>query len=395
MFKTENIKFAIFSMSNITIGLITTYLLSNHFSTEEFGKFQYLLMLIGVGSMFYMSGFDITIQKQIFVKNDEIVGYIIKKIMPISLVFLIILVAILSINFESNIDLLWYAAVIVAIGLFDKSNAILNSKLLFMYLRYLELLSKLILLTLAIFIVFNSYSVGFYFILFTTLSVFISLFRIFFSRKFLFQSATGRVNYKDCKEEGVKNTISLSYGNLVNWSEKLILGILDVNLLAIFSIGQLFPKVIKENVKVFLIPTLNTWASKGFAYYAEMINKYNSTLWLMGVLLFVLVYFMADIIIRNYFIKYEESILIAQLLSTTLMFKFVESIKMSSMALSKHTNTFNKINNIVSTLKLILVGSLVPFYEIYGAITAILLVEICRFLLITIEYSRLTKGANL
>jgi len=116
---------------------------------------------------------------------------------------------------------------------------------------------------------------------------------------------------------------------------------------------------------------------------------------LMGILMFLFIYFMVDIVISNYFIKYEESILIAQLLSITLIFKFVESIKMSSMALSKHTNIFNKINNITNTFKIILAGSLIPFYEIYGAILSILIVETFKFLLITTEYAKLTKGEKI
>jgi O-antigen/teichoic acid export membrane protein len=395
MLKKENIIFLLFSMINITIGLIATYLLSNYFSTEDFGKIHYLLTLTGVGAMFYLSGFDITIQKQIFNKNDEIVGYVLKKIMPLSLVLLVISVVILSVYVEKNIELILYATVIVAIGLFDKSNAILNSKLLFKQLRYLELFAKLMLLTLAISIVFYSYTVESYFIFFTIVSVFILLFRIFYTRKYLNIKVSKEKDYQDIKEEGFKNTVSTSYGNLTNWSEKLILGILDVNLLAIFVIGQLFPKVIKDNVKVILIPTLNTWASKGFNHYTDMIRKYTLTLWLMGILMFLLIYFMVDIIISNYFIKYEESILIAQLLSITLVFKFVESIKMSSMALSKHTNIFNKINNITNTFKIILVSSLIPFYEIYGAVLVILIVDIFKFLLITIEYAKLIKGEKI
>ena len=100
-------------------------------------------------------------------------------------------------------------------------------------------------------------------------------------------------------------------------------------------------------------------------------------------------YFMVDIIISNFFSKYEESILIAQLLSVTLIFKFVENIKMSSMALSKHTNIFNKINNMSNTLKIVLVLILVNMYGVYGAIASILIVEIFRFVLITKEFIKL------
>jgi O-antigen/teichoic acid export membrane protein len=392
MLKKENIVFLLFSVVSIVIGLITTYLLSNYFSIEDFGKIQFLLTLIGIGTMFYLSGFDITIQKQIFNKNDEIVKYVIKNIMPFSLALLVTTATILSIYLEKDIDLILYAAMVLAVGLFDKSNAILNSKLLFKQLRYLELFARLALLVLAVFSIFYTHSVEVYFMIFTIISMFILLFRINFTKRFLDLENKKQIDYKDVKKEGVETTLSSSYGILANWSERLILGILDTNLLAIFVIGQLFPKVIKDNVKIILIPTLNVWASKGFEHYTDMIKKYSLTLWLIGFTMYIIIYFMVDIIISNFFIKYEDSILIAQLLSITLIFKFIENIKMSSMALSKHTNIFNRINNISNTLKVILVVSLIPLYEIYGAVMAILIVESLRFLLITIEYNKLTKG---
>lgn len=73
MLKRENIVFLIFSILSIILGLLTTYLLSNYFSIEDFGKLQLLLTLIGIFSIFNLSGFDIVIQKQIFNKNDDIV----------------------------------------------------------------------------------------------------------------------------------------------------------------------------------------------------------------------------------------------------------------------------------------------------------------------------------
>lgn len=167
---------------------------------------------------------------------------------------------------------------------------------------------------------------------------------------------------------------------------------LDVNSLAIFSIGQLFPKVIKDNVKVILTPTLNTWASKGFEYYSSMIKKYQFTLWVIGITLYVTLYFTVDFLISNFFVKYKDSIYIAQLLAIPLMYKFVENIKMSSMALSKHTNVFNRINNISNSIKIILVVILIPLYKIYGAVSAIVIVDIVRFIFVTIEYNKLTKA---
>lgn len=98
-------------------------------------------------------------------------------------------------------------------------------------------------------------------------------------------------------------------------------------------------------------------------------------------------YVMVDFIISNYFIKYEESILIAQLLAIPLIFKFIITMKMSAMSLSDYTYVFNKINNLVSAFKLILSLILIPIFHLNGAIISILFIEFLH--LITTEFKKL------
>lgn len=167
------------------------------------------------------------------------------------------------------------------------------------------------------------------------------------------------------------------------------LGFIDPKILAVFVIGQLFPKVLKDNVKILLTPTLNVWASKGFIHYKKMIELYKLPLWLFGIGLYLLTYFLVDFVISNYFVKYEESIIVAQILAIPLIFKFVITLKMSAMSLSEYTYVFNKINNINNTIKLILISFLIPMFGINGAVSAIVITEVVHFLLITMEFKKI------
>ncbi|SFO93678.1 oligosaccharide flippase family protein [Hydrogenimonas thermophila] len=388
MLKKENIYFLFFSLVSTSIGIFTTFLLSNYFSIEDFGKLQYLLTLVGVFTIFYLSGFDITIQKQIFKRNDYIVKYLLKNVMPFSLILLTIISIAIYFFLEKNRELIFYAAIITSIGIFDKTNAILNSKLKFKQLRYLNLYTKVFILIIVLIAIEINFSIETYIIVFTAASIAILIGRILYSQRYL-EISNNIFDKHFIIKEGFLTTLSSSYNILANWSEKVILGVLDINSLAIFTIGQLFPKVIKDNVKVILIPTLNFWASKGFEHYKSMIKKYQYIMWIAGILLYVAIYFMAEIIIINFFPKYEDSIMIIQLLSIPLVFKFIENMKMSSMALSKYTNVFNKINNISNTLKIVLVSVLIPLYGVLGAIASILIVETIRFILVTIEFNKL------
>jgi len=145
MLSRENYLFALFSIASLVIGILSTYVLADYFTVEAFGKIQLFLTVIGVMSIFYFSGFDIVIQKEIFEGKDDIVKYIRAKIMPWGFLF----VPLLSIIVLFYDDLwLGLAFFIIALGLFDKTTPILNSKLQFKRLRYLELISKLALLLL-------------------------------------------------------------------------------------------------------------------------------------------------------------------------------------------------------------------------------------------------------
>ena len=386
MLKRENIVFLIFSILSIILGLLTTYLLSNYFSIEDFGKLQLLLTLIGIFSIFNLSGFDIVIQKQIFNKNDDIVKYVLKNIMPFSLILMTIVLAVTYFLTEYK-DLLLFVFIITSITLFDKTNAILNAKLKFKELRYLELFTKIFLLFLAILSLVFNLDIFHYIVVFTLVSI--TTIGFFISYRYLNNHIIEKTDFNSIKNEGIKTSLSAAYTIIANWSERLILGLIDPKILAIFVIGQLFPRVLKDNVKVLLTPTLNSWASQGFEHYKSMIHKYQIFLWIFGFSVYIVMYVMVDFIISNYFIKYEESILIAQLLAIPLIFKFIITMKMSAMSLSDYTYVFNKINNLVSAFKLILSLILIPIFHLNGAIISILFIEFLHFYLITTEFKKL------
>ncbi|WED26874.1 oligosaccharide flippase family protein [Vibrio sp. DW001] len=389
MLKKENFIFLLFSVISMLIGIVSTYLLSNYFTVEDFGKVQLLLTFVGVFSIFGLSGFDVVIQKQIYNKDDGFVYYLLKNIMPLSLMLLTLVVFIILLCIEEDYYLILSAFLISSFNLFDRTSAILNSKLKFKIIRYIELITKVVFFGVVVVSVYIGVNAPNYIFIYTTVGMSIVLFRIIYSKSLLTIKSKPNINYKYLISGGISTTFSSSFTVFTNYSEKLVLGYLDTSQLAIFTIAQLFPRVLKDNIKIVLSPTLNTWASRGFKYYKTMIRKNEAILWGVGILFYIILYFMVDFFISNFFVKYTDSILISQLLSITIIFKFVESVKMSSMALSDHTPVFNKINNISNTLKILLVTFLVNIYGIYGAVATILIVEVVRFLFMTKEFNRL------
>jgi O-antigen/teichoic acid export membrane protein len=387
MLKKENFIFLVFSIFSMCIGIFSTYLLSSEFTIEDFGRIQLLITFVGFFSIFSLPGLDVIIQKQIYIKEDSFVLYTLKRISPFSFLLLIITALIAYLNMDVNSDLIIPAAIIASFNIFDKTNAILNAKLEFKVMRYLEIITRFAFCFVVIISVYMGLDLYVYIVIYTAFSAFIVVGRIFYSKKFLINNQN--FNYKHLIKEGMNTTYSSSYITLANYSEKLILGYLDMTQLAIFSIGQLFPKLIKDNIKIMLTPTLNVWASRGFIYYKKMILKNEFFLWALGIIFYIVLYFMVELVIKFFFIKYESSIVIAQLLSLTIIFKFVENVKMSSMALSQYTSVFNGINNVVNTLKIILVLCFVYPYGMYGAVFSILMTDCIRFIIITRKFKKL------
>ncbi|NOH55539.1 hypothetical protein F0266_21635, partial [Vibrio coralliilyticus] len=146
MLKKENFIFLLFSVVSVLIGIGTTYLLSDYFSVDDFGKIQLLLTYIGVLSLFCLTGFDVVLQKQIFKEDDGFVFYLLKNIMPLSIVILAFFSLVAYIFLDDNTQLLLFACLVTSFSLFDKTSAILNSKLKFKAIRYIELSTKIIIL---------------------------------------------------------------------------------------------------------------------------------------------------------------------------------------------------------------------------------------------------------
>ncbi len=389
MFNKESILFLLFSWVSLALGILITYLLSDYFSVADFGNIQFFITSLGILSIFYLSGYDFSIQKKIFKHDDTYVLYILKRIMPYSLVALLLLLFILRFIEVPHKNLIEIACIVTIFGIFDKFNSILNAKLMFKQMRYIELFTKILLLSTALVTIYFNFDYTQYIFIYASLYALIIIFRILYSLKLLDVGSKKDFNYDETTKEANITSASTIYTIIAIWIERFILGFTDTTLLGIFVIAQIIPRTIKDNVKVFLKPTVNTWAKKGFRYYSLMVKKYQVLLLLMGMASFVIVSIACDMIINAYFTKYTNAILYAQILSISLIIKFLEFVIMTGFSLSKHTMLFNKINTVTNTIKIVTSIILIPIFGIYGAITSILLFEITKSVIVYFSFLKL------
>jgi O-antigen/teichoic acid export membrane protein len=376
----ENLLFLIFSVIGILITIINSTILANYYSIEEFGIYQLLLTFIGVLTVFNLTGYDVFIQKKIFLLEIAYFYYVIKRIIPISLIVLWTVNGVLYFVEYDSFKLFFLASILVSFSIFDKLSSLLEINKKFKLLRYIDLSQKILFLCLSLVILSYEINLETFLESFVILYVILICIKIYYSF-FLLKGRNSEIDAFDLKEfnnDAIKRTLSISYAIFVSWIERLVLGIISPALLAAFSIAYLVPKILKDNVKVLLKPTVFNWINKGKEEYLENIKKYSKWFILAGLMVFFMMNVLIYPFINFLYPLYIDSIIYSQVLSIQLIFIFyIFSISIYIIYFGS-SDAYNEIINITNTMKIILSLILIPIFKIDGAIISILFPELYR-----------------
>ena len=245
-----------FAFANILISLIsvsTFVLLSNFFSKDDFGLYQLLISIIGAFYIFNLSGFDIFISRQILNKDKEYFIYVLRKIMPISLV-LLFLTSLMGIYFfEKNKILIFLAFFVAFFQIFDKYFLYLEINQKFKIMRYLDFFNKISILFIAIFSIIFSISLNFFLILFSSVLILFSISRLILQFKALNPFVKLRNNYSLLNKQSLSRNITIGLSSFALHLESIILGLLNPSLLSIYAVGVIFPAAAKNITKTLLL----------------------------------------------------------------------------------------------------------------------------------------------
>ena len=393
----ESWLFGGFALLGVGLSIATATLLADYLTVNQFGEYQLFVSYIGVLTIFSLSGYDVSIQKRIFANQDQYVGYFLLRVLPCSLLILVIgLTVFATLNVDARLhgDFLILALAVAVFGMFDHSSAVLYAKLKFREVRYLDLFSKLFWLVTLLSVTalgFGLTAILKSYVVYGILFVFI---KMAYAIRNLQHDSMWKIHALDkgaFNKEGMRTTLVAAVSIAATYIERLILGIIDPSLLALFFIGQVIPGAIKDNGKIFLIPILNTWASSGNTVNQQNVWKYRYRFLGFGVFMFLGTVLGAPFFIAMLFQDYTEAVYISQVLSIPLIFKFLDLGMASSMALGTQTKAFNDINLWVNLLKILLGLVLIPAYGMNGAIVSVLVFEFTRGALF---YRRFTISLN-
>lgn len=380
----ENILYLIYHVLSMIFTFSTIVVLSRYFSVEDFGIYQLVLTFVAVISILKLTGIDMVLQRMIIKKNILFYKYIQKKYYCyLIILWLIILLIALAVSFENKYYFI-ATLLIFPFIMIERSTPILLGLLKFKENRELVLFQSCILFIIAVFGVFLKLSIKEYVLLYLISFSLIQLFKFIISSKKLNDISLFQKNkFELTNENKDKNIISTSivngYLTISVYIDRLILGFLDPKLLAHLAISQILPIMIKDNIKVFLTPTYFKWVNVSDQNSIDKTLNYKFHFIILGLLFYLVVVFISEYFIIIFYGKnYKDAIFMMQILSIPIIFKFLESSISSSIVLLGKFDFYNIINIIFPTLKLLLSIGLIYFFSIWGAVIAIVSIEVIK-----------------
>ncbi len=378
----ENILYLIYHVLSMIFTFSTIVVLSRYFSVEDFGIYQLVLTFVAVISILKLTGIDMVLQRMIIKKNILFYKYIQKKYYGyLIILWLIILVVALFVSFENKYYFI-ATLLIFPFIMIERSTPILLGLLKFKENRELVLLQSFILFIIAISAVFFEFLLKEYIIVYLITFALIQLFKYFVSSKKLKDIGLSQeiiLEPTNKNKDVVKTSLVNGYLTISVYIDRLILGFLDPKLLAYLAISQILPRMIKDNIKVFLTPTYFRWVNISDKNSSEKTIRYKWHFILAGLLFYLIIaIFSEKFIMIFYGESYKEAIFMMQVLSIPIIFKFLESSISSSIVLIGEFDFYNKINIVFPTLKIVISLVLIYFFSIWGAIVAIVSIEVLK-----------------
>jgi O-antigen/teichoic acid export membrane protein len=376
----ENIFFGLFTVMIAGVGFVNTKLLSDFFSVEDFGRYQFFVTFLGLFSTFSPTGYDNFLKRSLVGGDVRPFFYYFRTVVPLIFVVLLSALALVHIMEPEHGDYMLAALVVVLFLLFDKLSTVLSAKLLFRRLRYLDFLSRLAFLGLTICALIVEMPLRHYMYALIGLHVVNHSLRAVLG----FAASDRREGDLDASERmefnrgAIRNSLVVIYATAAAWAERFILGWMNPADLAVFAIGYLIPKLVKDNVKSFLTPLFYGWSQKGAAYQFAKVREHSWRLLLLGIVATAGLCLASYVAITLFFEKYLASIPIAMLLSVSLAPLFLVYGMAHATLMSQHVSVNNRVEMMGSTMKIVGAFALVPVFSVWGAVASIMISETFR-----------------
>jgi O-antigen/teichoic acid export membrane protein len=361
---------------SIFLSMLMGVVLARSLSLKGMGYYQLILSYLAIANLAALPGMNSMISKGILKDYDPIYYAVLKKSVLSTIIFSVLMLAaggVLLYLFPSK-PAGW---IVMVVGVFlpvlgiEKYESFLQGKRNFVLSRKIFVVSGFV----------NLFVVGIAALLFRNIAAVIAA--LFISRTAVnlvcLRLVASRVSKKD-KDPEIERALtkqgwrmnSLSVFNLVvGQIDRIILGAINPAVLAIYYVGSVLPRKIKDNVKVLLIVPITHWAKLSKEQYFTRIRLHWVKFVLFGTALAVVIWIIAPwFTVLLYGEKYLESVIIARLLSLLLPVIFIGTVVLNADIYQGDSVFYKRTTIYTQLFYLAALALLVPRYGIYGVVAS-------------------------
>lgn len=381
----ESLLTGVVQVAKALTGLLLSALLSHHLSQEVFGQYQLILSYLGVATIFNLPGMSTALQRAILKDADAFIKKSLSISLAASLAGALGLFAAGQVMYLYNADLgfaLSVTAILLPIGGLDKFDPILLGRQKFIASRVIALGTALLqtaliggtaLLTNDLQYILTAFFVS------RILSVSIGW---SFARKLRHGRPADPAFMNELVTQGWKLSLLGVLGQCMNYVDQIIIGALDPSALAMFHIGGLLPRRIREQLKGILVIPICCWGTESAALNIRKIKDNAVNLLLIGAVLVVGLYFVLPYCIPWLFSeKYTDAIWIGQWLSLILIINPLTIMVWRYDVYQSNGTYYAKQITFVRIFTLGLQFIVIPIFHLEGAVACILASEFISFIL--------------
>ncbi|MCJ8347131.1 hypothetical protein MJH12_16440, partial [bacterium] len=161
--------------------------------------------------------------------------------------------------------------------------------------------------------------------------------------------------------------------------EKVLLGLVNANQLALISIASVLPTNLNSQLKTLLLPKILKWAAKGQKQQLSLFAKYAPRFLMFGALSGIVLSVGSPWFIHFvYGEKFAQAEIYSSMLAFLFSFRIFELFGTSCLSMSSLLPLFNRYSRRISICKIICALILIPQFGAIGYIILLLGMEIIK-----------------
>ncbi|MBD3344923.1 MAG: oligosaccharide flippase family protein [Chitinivibrionales bacterium] len=364
--------------------LAASAFLARNLSMDGLGEYQLILAYLGVASIAALPGMNTAIYKSVLKGYDSIYGKAQKRVLVSVLICsgLLMTTSWIYTNVRGNFkvgQVLFFLSLLLPATGFQKYDSVLLPKCRFVASRLISVLSSF--LTAIVIGLTSFYTHDFKAVLLAFIGIngMLTIAGHFIAKMSLGSAEPKNDEEKKIFRQGWEFSLLAVFNTIVLKIDRIILGVIDPRYLAVYYIGTIMPRIVKDNLKNIAAVPISWWGRKTPQDNIQKLLSNWYKILLFGVCLSAIIIAAAPVVLPIFFgEEYRKSVIIAQVLSLTIPTNILAAFVFSFDTFQRrgrYVQIHSYIQKIFYCLSLVI---FLQFWKIKAVIFSILLMELYR-----------------